>query len=94
MSGMQKLCEEDYINALEKAHEDESAFKIIETFIKNHFALIEHMKETSLYDVYMYEERITKNSIEPMEILAYDNKKLKKEVNELRKQLGLSKKYR
>ena len=52
------------------------------------------MKETSLYDVYMYEERIMKNSIEPMEILAYDNEKLKKEVNELRKQLGLSKKYR
>lgn len=94
MSSVQKLYEDDYINALKKAHEDESAFQIIETFIKNHFALIEHMKETSLYDVYMYEERITKNSVEPMEIIVYENEKLKKEVNFLREQLKLCKKYR
>ena len=65
---------------------------IITYFYKqfNHFAMINHMKKTSLYDVFEYEEKL----VEPMEILVYDNEKLKKEVNDLRKQLGLSKKYR
>ena len=85
-----KVYENDYIIALEKVHEDAEAFKLIESLIKEHFAMIRHMKETSLYDVYMYEERL----VQPIEILAYDNAKLKKEVNDLRKQLGLIKKYK
>lgn len=85
-----KAYENDYVIALEKAHEDAESFKMIESLIKEHFAMIRHMKETSLYDVYMYEERL----VQPIEILAYDNEKLKKEVNDLRKQLGLGKKYK
>ena len=85
-----KAYESDYIIALENAHKDENAFQMVKSFIKNHFAMIEHMKKTSLYDIYEYENRV----IEPIEILAYENEKLKKEVNDLRKQLGLCKKYK
>lgn len=85
-----KACEGDYMIALAKAHEDEKAYQMVESFIKKHFAMIEHMKKTSLYDVYEYESRLA----QPIEILAYDNEKLKKEVNDLRKQLGLGKKYK
>ena len=85
-----KAYENDYVIALEKAHEDVESFNMIESLIKEYFAMIRHMKETSLYDVYMYEERL----VQPIEILAYDNEKLKKEVNDLRKQLGLGKKYK
>ena len=89
-----KLYEDDYIIALSKVHEDTEAFKMVESLIKTHFAMVEHMKKTSLYDVFMYEKRFVDNSIEPMKILAYDNEKLKKEVNDLRKQLRLSEKYK
>ena len=85
---------EDCMTALLKAHEDAESFHMIELLISDFFSMINHMKETSLYDVYMYEERFVKNSIEPMKILKHDNEKLKKEVNDLRKQLGLGKKYK
>ena len=87
----------EYVNALKKlfnSNVDRNSYSLIGELIDNHFYMIEHMKQTSLYDVYMYKERIEKNTIEPMRILALDNEKLKKEVNELRKQLGLSKKYK
>ena len=56
--------------------------------------MIEHMEKTSLYDVYTYESRVTEAFVEPMRILAHENEKLKKEVNELRSKKGLSKKYK
>ena len=77
-----------------KVHEETEAFNLIESLINNYFAMIEHMKETSLYDVYMYEQRFAKNSTELMEMLACDNKQLKREVNSLRRQLGLYSKYK
>mgnify|MGYP003290486891 CR=1 FL=1 len=61
-----------------------------ELLIDEHFGMLEHMKETSLYDVYEYEEKF----VEPMRIFAIENERLKKEVNDLRKQLGLVKKYK
>lgn len=82
------------LEALSKVHENVEAYNMIESLINNYFAMIEHMKKTSLYDVYMYEEILTKNTTEPMRIFAYENEKLKKEVNDLRKQLGLCKKYK
>lgn len=85
-----KVYENDYMIALEKAHEDTEAFKLVESLIKKHFAMIRHMKESSLYDIFEYEKRL----VQPMEILIYDNEKLKKEVNDLRSQLGLIKKYK
>lgn len=84
----------DYMMALAKAYKDEEAYHMIESLINDHFAMLEHMEKTSLYDVYMYEEKITKNTLEPMEILVYENEKLKKEVNELRRQLGKIEKYK
>ena len=85
-----KAYESDYVIALEKAHEDAEAFKMIESLIKEHFAMIRHMKETSLYDIFQYEKRLE----QPMEIFAYENITLKKEVNKLRQQFGLGKKYK
>ena len=87
-----KAYEDDYIIALSKVHEDTESFKMVESLIKTHFAMVEHMKKTSLYDVLMYEKRFVENSIEPMKIVTNDNEKLKKEVNDLRKQLGLRRK--
>lgn len=88
------LNENDYKKALLDIHNNPESLLLLNELIEEHFAMIEHMKKTSLYDVYMYENTITKTSIEPMKILAFDNEKLKKEVNELRKQLGLGKKYK
>lgn len=82
------------IEALLKAHESTESFNLLESLINEYFKMIEHMKETSLYDVYMYEEKFAKNSIEPIQILVYENEKLKKEVNKLRKQLKLGEKYK
>lgn len=63
-------------------------------FITKHFEIIEHMKKTSLYDVLMYEKEFEDNSLEQMKIIVTQNNDLKKEVNKLRKELGLSKKYK
>jgi len=87
---MIKANRKECLEALEKVHEDPEAFSLIESLIKEHFVMIEHMKKTALYDVFMYEERL----LEPMKMLVYDNEKLKKEINELRQNKGLGKKYK
>ena len=48
------------------------------------------MKKISLWDVFEYEKRL----LDPMSILAHENQSLKKEVNDLRKQLGKIPKYK
>ena len=68
--------------------------EIIENVINDYFHMIQHMKKTSLYDVYMYENNITKGVTVPMQILADENNKLKKEVNQLRKKLKMGEKYK
>lgn len=85
-----KATEKEYLSALLKANEDEDARRAVESLIKKHFSLIGHLQETSLYDVLEYEKRIA----EPTAILAYENEKLKREVNELRKQLNKIEKYK
>lgn len=85
---------DQFLSALQKAHKDNDAFCMVADLISKHFAMIEHLKKTSLYDVYMYEERFAKNSLEPMRIITFENEKLKREVNNLRKRLGLCKKYK
>ena len=67
---------------------------MLEDFINRHFSTINHMRETSLLDVLTYEKRLTKSLIEPAQMLAYENEKLKKEVNKLRKELGKIEKYK
>ena len=84
----------DYLRALSHVHNDLEAYSLIESLIEKHFAMIEHMKKTSLYDVYQYEDRIARNTLEPMRLMAHDNDRLKKEVNKLRKQLGMIEKYK
>lgn len=85
---------DEYIDALKKANEDKDAFLLVKQLINSHFAMIEHMKNTSLYDVYMYEKRITESYYGQVEIIVNENKYLKKEVNDLRKKLGLTVKYK
>ncbi len=91
---MTELTRFEYTRALNHAHEDPEAYKIIETLIGEHLAMLNHMKNTSLWDVFQYEENLTKITKTPLEMLMYDNEKLKKEVNKLRKQLGLIEKYK
>ena len=87
---MKTLSRLDYIIALDNAQADPNSKKIIERLIDDHLGMIRHMKKTSLWDIYEYEAGL----IEPMRILAYDNVDLKKEVNQLRKQLGMCEKYK
>lgn len=68
--------------------------EVIENIINEYFHMIQHMKKTSLYDVYMYESNVTKGVTVPMQILADENNKLKKEVNQLRKKLKMGEKYK
>lgn len=85
---------EEYLDALSKVNEDTEAFHMIKSLINKYFAMVEHMKKTSLYDVFTYEDRVTEAFVEPMKILACENENLKKEVNNLRQQLGLKNKYK
>lgn len=84
----------DCLNAIQTAHSDPESVKLLETLVGEYFALIEHMKETSLYDVLEYEKRFASTCLEPMRIMASDNEQLKKEVNELRRELGKIEKYK
>lgn len=80
----------EYIDALDKASEDPECRKVIEELIGAYIGLIAHMKDTPLWDIYEYERKL----VEPMKIFAYENNKLKKEVNELRRKLGMIEKYK
>lgn len=89
-----KRTKNEYIAALQELHGNHESKAFLSGLIEKHFTLIEHMKMTSLFDVLVYEERVTKACMEPMSILKFENERLKKEVNKLRKQLGLIEKYR
>lgn len=91
---MKPLTKHDYLIALDNADKDPESRKIIEQLIDKHIGMIRHMKATSLWDVYEYEDLLTKKLVEPMQMIAYDNKKMKKEINELRKKLGMCEKYK
>ena len=90
---MIKMTRSECLDALSKVHKDTDSFQLIKDLIYDYFSIIDHMKETSLYDVYTYEECFTKINTTLTEMLIFDNEKLKKEVNKLRKQLGLNEKY-
>ena len=79
---------------IQDANSNPDAAKLLESLVKKHFALLGHLAETSLYDVLEYEKRFANSCIEPMRILAWDNEKLKKEVNKLRRELGKIEKYK
>ena len=79
-----------YLQSIKDAHKSPAAAQLLEDFIDNYFELNEHLKNTKLSDVLDYERRL----VEPLRILAYENETLKKEVNKLRKQLGMVEKYK
>ena len=87
---MKELTRLDYIIALDNVTVDPNSRKIIENLIDKHLNTLEHLRKTSLWDIFEYEKRL----LQPFEIIAYDNVKLKKEVNQLRKKLGLIEKYK
>lgn len=58
--------------------------------LDDYFALVKHLKNTPLWDVLTYEDRLES----PIRILAEDNERLKEENNELLKQIGKTEKYR
>ena len=89
-----KVTKTECLDALSNAHEEKASFELVESVINDYFAMLEHMKETSLYDVLMYEKNVTKGCLEPLRILTYENENLKKEINKMRKELGLTGKYR
>lgn len=91
---MKERTKMDYLIALDNADKDPESRKIIEGLITKYLKMIEHMKETSLWDVYEYENRIANYAIEPMRYLTFENQQMKKEINKLRKQLGMCEKYR
>ena len=80
----------EYIDALDKAHEDPESRKIIENLIGSHISMIKHMKETPLWDIFEYERKL----VEPMRMFVLENQDLKKEINQLRKKLGMCEKYK
>lgn len=80
----------EYLDALDKVHEDSESRKIIEDLIGRHISMIKHMKETPLWDIYEYERKL----VEPMRMFVLENQDLKKEINQLRKKLGMCEKYK
>lgn len=80
----------EYLDALDKSNEDPESRKIIEDLIYGHLDMVKHMKNTPLWDIFMYEKRL----LEPVKIIASDNADLKKEINQLRKKLGMCEKYK
>lgn len=91
---MKELTKLDYLIALDNADKDPNSRKIIENLISKHLKMIEHMKTTSLWDVYEYENRVASAALDPMQYLTFENERMKKEINKLRKQLGMCEKYR
>lgn len=91
---MTKTDKDECLFALSRAHSDEESYRMVEKVICDYFSLMRHLNETSLFDILVYEERITKATVEPMNILVYENERLKKEVNKLRRELGKIEKYR
>ncbi len=89
-----KATKQEYLDALLDAHYNPYSMKLLTELIGEYFALIEHMKETSLFDVLEYEKKFAATCVEPMKILAWDNEKLKKDVNKLRRKLGKDEKYK
>lgn len=62
----------------------------LKSLIDDYFSIVDHLKQTSLWDVLTYESRLES----PLRILTTDNERLKKENNRLLKELGRTEKYR
>lgn len=58
--------------------------------LEDYFALVKHLKNTPLWDVLTYEDRLEI----PLRIVTTDNERLKKENNKLLRELKRTEKYR
>lgn len=61
----------------------------LKSLIDDYFSIVDHLKQTSLWDILTYEDRLES----PIRILTADNERLKKENNELLCKLKQSEKY-
>ena len=62
----------------------------LKSLIDDYFSIVDHLKQTPLWDVLTYEDRLES----PIRILTSDNERLKEENNRLLKELGRTEKYR
>lgn len=85
-----ELCK-DVLNRLEGS---ETAHLIFNELIDKYFEMTDHMKKTSIWDILLYEKDVIRETNGWLEDIIVQNNELKKEVNELRKKLEMTKKYR
>lgn len=62
----------------------------LKSLIDDYFSIVDHLKQTPLWDVLTYEDRLES----PVRILTTDNERLKKENKELLRKLKRAEKYR
>lgn len=62
----------------------------LKSLIDDYFSIVDHLKQTPLWDILTYEDRLES----PLRILTADNERLKKENNNLLRKLKLVEKYR
>lgn len=62
----------------------------LKSLIDDYFSIVDHLKQTPLWDVLTYEDRLES----PLRILTADNERLKKENNNLLRKLKQVEKYR
>lgn len=84
----------EFEKILSRLSGDNDDIAVMKRLIKDYYNIIEHLKNTKLYDVILFEESSTKFIKDSTSDLYYENEKLKKEINELRQNKGLCKKYK
>ena len=84
----------EFEKVLSRLSGDNDDIAVVERLIKDYYNMIEHLKNTKLYDVILFEESSLKFIKDSTSDLYYENEKLKKEINELRQNKGLGKKYK
>lgn len=85
-----ELCK-DALNRLEGS---EVTHLLFNELIDTYFEMVDYMKRTSIWDILLYEKDVIRETNGWLEDIIVQNNELKKEVNELRKKLEMTKKYR
>lgn len=85
---------EKYQSAINNLSGEESDINTIKGLIDKYYSMNRRMVETSIYDVFEYEDRVTSLATDALRYLTIENSNLKAEINKIRAKLKLSKKYR
>lgn len=85
---------EKYQSAINNLSGEESDINTIKGLIDKYYSMNRRMVETSIYDVFEYEDRVTSSATDALRYLTIENSNLKAEINKIRAKLKLSKKYR